>query len=300
MSSSAFQSHPAPLPDYNAAVARVQSIQARELALPGFNPELKTILLTHGNKTRQAVLWLHGYTAAPLLFKPLAELCFQNGFNALVPCIPHHGFKDRLSPEVSRIIATELACFTDEMIDLTRALGEAVIVGGLSMGAVMTCWAAQERADISTAIIIAPFLGARIIPAGLTKPLAYGMQLLPDIKQWWDPEKKELCDGPDYGYPWYSTHSLGQILQLGSKAFAFGRRRPPAAAKIWVVINDHDESVNNKMIMRLGKTWQKSNTPQLKTFHFPDELGLPHDCISVEQPKGNTSLVYAELMRMLG
>jgi pimeloyl-ACP methyl ester carboxylesterase len=300
MSSSSFRSHPAPVLDYETAFARVQALQARELASPGFNPELQTILLTHGNKTRQAVLWLHGYTAAPLLFKQLADLCFQNGCNVIVPCIPHHGFKDRLSPEVSRIKATELACFTDEMIDLTHALGEEVIVGGLSLGAVMTCWAAQERADVSTAIIIAPFLGARIIPAGLTRILPFGLKLLPDIKQWWDPEKKEHCDGPDYGYPWYSTRSLGQILQLGFKVFALGRRRSPAAAKIWMVINDHDESVNKDMILRLVETWQRSNASQLKVFHFPDELGIPHDCISVEQPKGNTSLVYAELMRMLG
>jgi esterase/lipase len=300
MSSSSFQSHPAPVLDYETAVARVQAIQARELATPGFNPELKTILLTHGDKARQAVLWLHGYTAASVQFKQLAELCFQNGCNVLVPCMPHHGFKDRLSPEVNKVKATELVRFTDEMIDLTHGLGESVVVGGLSMGGVMTCWAAQERADISAAIIIAPFLGARIIPADLTKFVAYGVQLLPDIKQWWDPEKKEHCDGPDYGYPWNSTHSLGQILQLGFKVIAFARRRPPAAAKIWMVINDHDESVNKEMILRLVKTWQKSNAPQLKFFHFPDEIGLPHDCISLEQPKGNTRLVYAELMRMLG
>jgi esterase/lipase len=183
MSSSSFHSHPAPVTDYETAVARIQAIQARELVTPGFNPELKTIFLTHGDKAGQAVLWLHGYTAAPLQFKQLAELCFQNGCNVLVPCIPHQGFKDRLSPEVSRVKATELVSFTDEMIDLTHGLGESVIVGGLSLGGVMTCWAAQERADISTAIIIAPFLGARIIPAGLTKFAAYGTQLLSDIKQ---------------------------------------------------------------------------------------------------------------------
>jgi pimeloyl-ACP methyl ester carboxylesterase len=300
MSASPFHSHPAPVLDYETAVARVQTLQAKELATPGFNPELKTILLTHGHKTKKAVLWLHGYTATPLNFKPLAEMCLQKGCNVFVPCIPHHGFKDRLTPEVSKVKETELVRFTDEMIDITRGLGEEVIVAGLSMGGVMACWAAQERADVSVAIIIAPFLGARIIPTGLTKPVAFGVQLLPDIKQWWDAEKKMNCDGPDYTYPWYSLHSLGQILQLGFRVQAFGRRNAPAAAQIWVVINDNDESVNNAMILRLVKTWQKSNATHLQTFHFPVELGIPHDCISIEQPKGNTGLVYAELMRMLG
>jgi esterase/lipase len=300
MSSSAFHTHPAPVPDYETTVARVQAMQARELATPGFNPELQTILLTHGEKARQVILWLHGYTVAPPQFKSLAELCFQRGFNAFVPCIPQHGIKDRRCSEVSKVKAVELVRFTDKMIDLAHGLGEEIIVGGLSMGGVMTCWAAQERADVSTAIIIAPFLGARIIPTALTRIASYAVGWLPDIKQWWDAEKKDNCDGPDYGYPWYSTHSLGQIQRLGFKVIALGRRKPPAVARIFIVINDHDESVNNAMIMRLVETWEKSKARNLQTYHFPDELGLPHDCISVEQPKGNTRLVYAELMKMLG
>jgi pimeloyl-ACP methyl ester carboxylesterase len=300
MTSSEFHSHPASLQDYETAIEKIQAMQAGELATPGFNPELQTTLLTHGEKARRVVLWLHGYTAAPPQFKSLAELCFQRGYNVLVPRIPHHGFKDRLCSEVSKIKATELVRFTDEMIDLAHGLGEEVILGGLSMGGVMTCWAAQERADVSQAIIIAPFLGARIIPTTLTRLVAYGVELLPDSNQWWDPENKEKCDGPDYGYPWYSRHSLGQILKLGFKVFALGRRKPPAAARIFVVINDHDESVNNTMIVRLVETWKKSKARALQAFHFPDELGLPHDCISIEQPKGNTRLVYAELMRMMG
>jgi hypothetical protein len=66
-----------------------------------------------------------------------------------------------------------------------------------------------------------------------------------------------------------------------------------------LVINDHDETVNKELILRLVETWQKSKAQQLQVFHFPDEIGLPHDCISLEQPKGNTRLVYAELMQML-
>ncbi len=300
MSSSSFHSHPAPVLDYETALSRVQAIQGRELATPGFNPELQTILLTHGEKTRQAILWFHGYTSATLQFKSLAELCYQRGCNVLVPCIPHHGLLDRMTTEVSKFKAAELIQFSDEMVNVVHGLGEQVIVGGLSLGGVMTCWAAQERADISTAIIIAPFLGARIIPADLTKLVAYGVQLLPDIKQWWDAEKKENCDGPAYAYPRHSTRSLGQIMQLGFRVSGLGCRKPPAAAKIWVVINDHDELVNPTMIMRLVETWKRSKARQLQVFHFPDELGLPHDCISVEQPKGNTKLVYAELMKMLG
>jgi pimeloyl-ACP methyl ester carboxylesterase len=300
MPSPNFHSRPAPLRDYAAAVEKVKAMQAEETATPGFDSDLKTILLTHGLKTRRAVLWFHGYTSATLLFKPLAELCYQRGYNALVPCFPHHGYRDRFTPEVSKIGALELAWFADEMIDLMEGLGEEVIVGGLSMGGVMTAWAAQERAAVATAILIAPFLGAKVIPAPLTTIAAAGFQILPDKKLWWDPVKKDHYDGPDYGYPWFSTHSLSQILRVGFQVFDFARHKPPAAQKIWVVVNDNDQAVNNGMALRLAETWGKSNTKNVEIFHFPAELGLPHDCISVENPKGNTQVVYEALMRMVG
>jgi pimeloyl-ACP methyl ester carboxylesterase len=297
---SIFRSHPAPIQDYTAAVQKIASLQAAETAIPGFDPRLKTILLDHGKKTRRAVLWFHGYTSATLQFKPLAELCHRQGYNAFVPCIPHHGFKDRLSGEVSRIDARELVRFTEQMVDLVHGLGDEVVVGGLSMGGVMAAWVAQERPDVSVAITIAPFLGARIVPTALTRPFAYGAQILPDIIQWWDAEKKEHNDGPDYAYPQRSTHSLSQILQLGFQVFALAGKNPPAAGKVWAVINDHDEAVNNPLVERLAKIWERSKPEDVQTFHFPDELGIPHDCISVEQPRGNTPVVYAELMKMVG
>ena len=226
-----FQSHPAPISDYAAAVAKVQAMQAAESAAPGFNPALHSLLLTHGQKTRRAVLWFHGYTAATLQFGPLAELCNSQGCNALVPCMPHHGFQDRLSPEISRIKARELVRFADEMIDLMHGLGEEIIVGGLSMGGALAAWAAQQRSDVALALIIAPFLGARRIPTRQTWAFAHLTQFLPDKRQWWDPEQKETAPGSGYGYLQYSSRSLGQILQVGGYP-CFGGC-PPAAACNW-------------------------------------------------------------------
>jgi carboxylesterase len=296
-----FHARPAPVKEYGAALETIQQRQAREVAMPGFNPALQTILLTHGKKVGRCVLWFHGYTAATLQFKPLAELCYQRGYNALVPCFPHHGFKDRMTPEVSQVRAEELVRFADEMVDLAHGLGDEVIVGGLSMGGAMTAWVAQERPDVAKAILVAAFLGGKIIPAPLTWLAAKAMQLAPDQRQWWDPAKKENCEGPDYGYPQRSTHSLVQILDVGFKVFDFARQKPPAAGKVWVVINDNDESVSNDMIERLARAWQqRARAQQVEVFHFPVSLGVPHDCISIEQPKANTKVVYEELMRMVG
>lgn len=291
---------PQPPQDFCAVIEKIKAIQAREVATPGFNPKSKTLLLTHGARTRRAVLWFHGYTDTPRQFKKLAELCYEKGYNVLVPCVPHHGFKDRLSGEMSNLNSKELIRFTEEMVDLMHGLGDEISVAGISMGGVMAAWAAQERADVKTAILIAPFFGARIIPAGLTKIAAYGSQFLPDIKQWWDPVRKEKMIGSETGYMKNSTHSLGQILRMGFQIFSAARFKPPAAESIWMIINDGDESVNNGLNQRLVTLWEKSNAKNVQSFHFPAELDIPHDCINIEQPKSRTKLVYAELMKRMG
>jgi esterase/lipase len=297
MPSTSRHTHAVQDPGYNASLKKIKAIQSRETL--GYHPSLKTILLTHGKKTQKAVLWFHGYTSGTIQFKPLAELCFKKGYNVLVPCLPHHGLKDRMSEEVSKVKMKELIQFTHDMVDVMQGLGEEIVVGGLSMGGVMTSWVAQNRRDVSRAIIIAPFLGARIIPTRLTSLVVAGLGILPDIKQWWDPEKKMNSDGPKYGYPRHSTKSLRQIIKLGMKVRSDARKEPPAAGKVFMVINDHDKAINNELCQELVDHWQHSRAHHLQTYHFPDELGIPHNCISSEMPGSNTKLVYGVVMKMV-
>ena len=300
MPATAFSKQPSPILDYTSALEKIRSLQSAETAQLGFDPALQTILLSHGQRTHHAVLWFHGYTAAAPQFLQLAEMCFERGANVLVPCVPHHGFKDRMSPETSRIRASELLNFTNQMVDLMHGLGEKIVVGGLSMGGALAAWVAQERPDVKTAVIIAPFLGARSIPIHLTRAAAHLAQLLPDARQYWDPELKEALAGPNYGYVQRSTHSLGQILKLAFQVADAARRRPPAVEDIWMVLNDNDHSVNNEIAERLMTSWQKVGAKCVRNFYFPASLGLPHDLISIDQPRANPSLVYSELMKMVG
>ncbi len=295
-----FHSHPQPVTDYATAVARINAKQAQEIATPGFRPDLKSILLTHGQKTKRAVLWFHGYSSATPEFASLAQLTFEKGYNSFVPCAPHHGFADRLSPEVSRVKAGELVRYTDEMVDLMHGLGDEIIVGGISMGGAMTAWAAQERPDVAMAILVAPFIGAKIIPDPLIRSVVFVTQYLPDILQWWDPEKKEKIEGGNYGYYQRSFHSLGQVLKIGFHVFSEANLQPPKVKQIWMVTNAHDDAVSNTMADSLAAIWRKSGSTNVRAFCFPDELELPHGCIALETPKGKPGLVYAELMRMIG
>jgi len=201
---------------------------------------------------------------------------------------------------MSRVKAQELARFADEMVDIMHGLGDEIVVGGLSMGGAMTAWVAQERPDVAVAIIVAPFLGAKIVPDALIRVVAQATQILPDIQDWWDPQKKEKMDGPHYGYFKRSYRSLGQILKLGFQVFDSAAKQPPSARQVWMVTNEHDDSVSNPMADRLVASWRKSGAKNVQTFCFPDALEIPHGCICVDDPHANTGPVYKELMRMVG
>jgi esterase/lipase len=292
-------SQPTSSDTFKEAVEKIKAMQSREINTQGFNPQLKTIFLSHGKKTKRAVLWLHGYTSATLQFIRLAELCFKKGYNVLVPCMPHHGLKDRLTPEIGKMTAREQKQFVENMVDTMHGLGHVVVVGGLSMGGTMTAWVAQQRPDVDTAIIIAAAFGFKVIPTSLTRVATLALLALPNIRQWWDDEKKETVQDPWYGYPHRYTRSLVQLLDLGHQVLKLAKHNPPAAKKVWVVINDHDEAVDNKMLQRLADTWHNSRAINASIYHFPNKLGLDHDCISVEHSKDNPRFVYPVLMKMV-
>lgn len=289
-----FRSNPRPCRSFEDSFQAIEEMQFVESGT--HHEETRTKFFSHGKKTPRAVLWLHGYTATTKQFEPLAKMCFELGYNAFVPCMPHHGMKSDFEAETSKMDAAELARFADRVVDIACGLGDEVIVGGLSMGGVLTSWVAQQRAEVSLALIIAPFLGAKVIPARLTRMVSFIMRILPNRNRWWDPQTHQTSKELPFNYPCSSTRSLANIIRLGSKVFDQARKSAPKAGKVWMIINDHDQAVNNDLCENLVDVWNRSGAKNVEAYHFPDELGLPHDCITVEQPTGNIKTVYQLLL----
>ena len=53
----------------------------------------------------------------------------------MIPRIPHHGLKDRMTEDYAKLTALELTQLSDESMDIAQGLGEHILVAGLSMGA---------------------------------------------------------------------------------------------------------------------------------------------------------------------
>lgn len=282
-----------PASNYEEALARVEAVQAQEGASGIVNPVCESILLSHGERTEEAIIFYHGFTSCPEQYRELGQQFFADGYNVFIPRLPHHGRANRDRDALLATSAEELAAFTAQTVDIGRGLGRNVIVSGLSGGGTLAAYVAQHNEDVEEVVIVAPFLGIGFIPAPLNRIVARVIDNIPNIDMWWDPERKE--NNPNtaaYAYPGYPLHALAEYLRLGFATQDAARSAKPAADSIYVISNAHDRSVNNAVTNRLVSAWQAHGEEALRTYEFPAELRLPHDLITPTREDGNPALVY--------
>jgi esterase/lipase len=290
----AVSGHPAQT--YAEALERVKGLDAKDMGKLG--PFGSTLLLTHGKKTDKVVVLLHGYTKSPHEFEPLGKLLFAQGYNVLIPRLPHHGLADRMTTEQERLTAEEIATLANEVVDCAHGLGDHITVVGLSAGGLTTAWAAQHRPEVEKAVIMAPAFGYKVVPTFATRPVMNAYQMLPNSFKWWDEKQKEKL-GPAYYYPRSSTHALAQLLRFSFAAQQKAAVQSPAAQSILIVTNAHDADVNNDMTASVVANWRRNAPDKIHTFEFPDSKGLLHDFIDPDMPNQKTSSVYPILLDLI-
>jgi alpha-beta hydrolase superfamily lysophospholipase len=289
-------SRPRPAASYDQALERVAALLAQEAT--GHNPLCHTQLLAHGQKTARCIAFIHGYTNCPLQFAPLAEAFYARGYNTLTVLLPHHGLADRLTDAHRRLTAEELVAYADQVVDIARGLGEHVTLLGLSGGGVVAAWAAQTRADLDLAVVMAPNFGFKAVPRRATRLAANLALLAPDVVLWWNPlerEKGRLA----HVYPRFTLHGLTQQWRLGFAARALAERQPPAARGILVITNAHDLAVDNAAIARVVARWRAWGASPVRTYEFPAELKLLHDMVDPGHAGQRVDAVYPKLMELI-
>ena len=297
MSSTRLRSKPGPGIDYQEALHRIDGLKALED--DSILPKSRIQLFTHGYKTHRVVVWFHGYTNSPAQFTQLGQLCYHSGYNVLIPLAPYHGLKDRLTPLTRQLTAEKLAHYADQAVDIASGLGETIIIGGLSMGGVLSAWLAQQRKDVATAIIIAPSFGAKIIPTRLTPLVTRLALILPNAFRWWDPSRMDFTTEPLHAYPRYSTRGLAAIFRLGLEVQSLARQGEPACGNIWVVTNANDLAVNNELTDQITIFWRENAVQATHAYLFGADLGLEHDLIDPLQPSQQVDRVYPVLLEMI-
>jgi pimeloyl-ACP methyl ester carboxylesterase len=288
-------SHSKPAQNYEEAVQRIEALKANGVSR--MNPGCVTQFMTHGQKTDKVVIFVHGYTNCPAQFMDLGQRFYELGYNVIIAPLPHHGLADRMTDEQGQLTADELAAYADQMVDIADGLGEQITMVGISGGGVTTAWAAQNRKDINVAVVISPAFGYKAIPTTLTAPMMNVVLTLPDTFVWWDEALKEN-EPPSHAYPRYSKHALAQVLRLGFAVQSKAGQQAPAAAKILVITNANDTSVNNELTAKVVSAWTRKGA-NITTYEFPASLGYAHDLIDPSQPTLPIDNIYPKLIELI-
>ncbi len=288
---------PRPAADFTEAIGRVRALQAADDA--AINPACRTRLWSHGRQTATAFVLLHGFTNCPAQFTEFAEELYKRGHNVLAPRLAHHGSRDRLAPDFARLSVEEMVALVNASCDALHGLGERRVLIGFSLGGAMATWAAQQRADLDHAVIIAPAIALQGVPLSLRRFYANMLTLLPNRFIWWDAAAREARAGPPHAYPRYSTRAAGQMLRLGALLDAHARRSLYAADKVTVITNPCDYTVDNAGIARIVVQWRRQGAT-VHSWAFPAAWNLPHDIFDPTQPLQQTARAYPQLLDWIG
>ncbi len=281
---------PRPVATYVDAIARYQLIVAAEttkVAPPG-----RSILLAHPGRTGRAIILIHGLTNTPRQFRDLGDILYACGANVYIPRLPKHGYRNLKVSALRSLSPQMLRAFADSAVDLTAALGDTVIVVGLSAGGTVAAWMAQYRHEVDRALIIAPAFAISRIPSFLRTPSVNLFSRLPNITI------PQQADTARYVYRGVSTRGLAETLRFGKGVSREAEHYKAAAPYITLVMNDNDHTVAGSDIEHMAKRWREYGTT-VTEFRFGKEFRLPHDVIDVLEPAGNTRLVYPVLLDLI-
>ncbi len=263
------------------------------------HPEAETFELNHGSQTEEAFVLLHGITNTPVQFRSFAEILFARGANVVVPRMPFHGHEDRLTDAKSGFTAQLMLDEANRAIDRARLLGRRVKVMGLSVNGVTAAWVAQNRADVDTVVIMAPFFAVKGMPDWTIAPVARLFARLPNLFVWWDFRQRENLGPDSLAYPRFSTRAMAGVLHFGLDVFREAESAPPKARRIVVVTSATDQAVSNERIGELVALWLRSAPGRVESYEFPADKNVPHDWMYPGQPDQQVETVYPILLNLL-
>lgn len=283
---------PNPAEGYAAAEARLAAVAAAEELV--CNPEIRTLALTHGAPTKRVYLLIHGTTNSPRQFEELGRLLHERGHNVLIPLLPRHGRHSMRLRELHDLRAEELRDFGDAMVDIAAELGGEVVAAGISGGAAVVAWMAQNRPEVDTALLLAPFLGVRRVAPAVGTAMMNVYSRIPSINL-----EDPLEPRRDWVYRGQTTRALAETLRLARAVFHQAARSAPAARRLIVLTTARETQVSNGATARLAALWRACGA-RVEEAQFAAELDIPHNAIDPAADPRKKAIVYARMLELLG
>jgi pimeloyl-ACP methyl ester carboxylesterase len=278
---------------YAEAVAAFERLEDRGDATVA--TECRSMLLGHGEPREQAFVLLHGLTSSPPQFSAFAHSLHERGHNVLVPRLPRHGDRDRLTNTLRDFSIGELVRVAETSLQVARALGTRVTVAGFSVGGLLAAWLAQHH-TFEHAIAISPFLGVVGLPHELTPLTVKILRRLPNGFVYWHPIERERLL-PAHGYPRVATRAVAASLDLASTLLREAASSPPKTRRITLALNAREAAVNNRTALHLAALWEEGGTPV--TRHTLRGLPPSHDIIEPLRNPRIAARAHAMLLPLL-
>lgn len=291
----------APTTTFEDALHRFTQLRAREQAARGdcqLNERCYSFVLDHGVQTEHALVLIHGFTNCPYQFQQLAPALHQRGHSVLAVRLPRHGCANRMTGALAALQIGELLDGISEAVDIAHGLGRTVTVLGFSMGGVLAAWLAQNRNDLYRVILVSPAIGLQQIPLHRHRLLGYGLAMLPNFFQWWNPHLKEDREGPAHAYPRFASRSLSVLIRLGLAVRTQAKRCKPATSTVTIITNPSDGVIRHQQVSRLAQDWIAHGTTVVQ-HAFPQEWDLLHDIIDPLQQEQQIDRVYPLLLQWI-
>jgi len=235
---------------------------------------------------------LHGFTDSPAQFAELADSLYQRGDNVYVPRLPHHAERSGDARALAGMTAVQLRQTADSAADVATALGDTVVVVGLSVGGTMAAWMGQHRPEVRRVVMIAPAFEAGRVPSRLEGFLINLTERLPNVTRRSAPDSAR----PDRN-PGFATHALAEVLRLGKSVEKTADRAPPKAAEFEFMLNDLDRTVSSAGSLKVAKEWD-AHGARVSVYAFPGSLRLPHNVLDGREPGGQPALVLPEVIAL--
>lgn len=158
---------------YPYAIERRQR-RRRPLGADGVIVGASDLMLRH--EGGHAVLLLHGGGDTPQVVAGLARFLHQRGHTVRVPLLASHG---RALRELARVSADAWHAQVDQEVAALRRDHDGVALAGLSVGGALAIRAAAGRGDISSLVLLAPYIAVPPLLRRMADTTRYWGWLLP-------------------------------------------------------------------------------------------------------------------------
>lgn len=151
------------------------------------------------------VLLCHGFTATTAEVRLLANFLLAQGYTVAAPLLPGHGTTPQ---DCNRFTWQDWLASLDRSYQQLASRCQKVVIGGESLGALLTLQLAVNRPEASAILCYAPALRLKLSPA-LVGVLSLLAPFLPSI-----PKPPSVDDNPWQGYGVEPLKGALQLLQL--------------------------------------------------------------------------------------